>query len=491
MGMVQKQSIKGSVIIYFGILLGFINTGLIFPKVLTTEQIGLLNILISYSTILGLFGNLGFTNTIIKFFPYFKEKDEYHNGFLKIVTLVSFIGFILSLLLFFSIKKILINSGTDKSALFFEYIYLLVPLILFTIYFNAYDAYYRALFNSVHGIFFKEFLTRVVVLISILLFFFEIIDFKIFLYFYVFAYSFPAIGITISIIKGGQFKFGKKKISLKTNLRKSMISVSLFSIISGFSGVVLINLDRIMLERYCGLSDVGIYSIAFFFGTLVGISARPVSRISSALIADYWKQKDMDKIKEIYKSTAINQFIIGVLILVGIWANIHNVFRILPGEYFVAKYVILIIGIAFLIDMLAGSSVNILAFSSYYRYHTYIMLIFIVVAILTNLILIPKMGIEGAAIATLFSKIFYNVFRGAFLYYKYKLNPYNIGFIITAIIGGFTYFVVLLIPVIRNLYLDILIRSSIIITIFISLIYLFRVSTEINNGIKNNLLKFK
>jgi len=484
MGIVQKQSIKGSVIIYLGIVLGFINTGLIFPKVLTTEQIGLLNILISYSTIIGLFGNLGFTNTIIKFFPYFKEKDEFHNGFLKIITIISFIGFILSLLLFVAVKSFLIKSGTEKSALFFEYIYLLIPLIFFTIYFNAYDAYYRALFNSVQGVFYKEFATRIIVLASILLFIFNIISFKHFIYSYVFAYSLPAIGITISIIKGRQFKFSRKKLSLKLNLKKSMISVSLFSIISGFSGVLLINIDRIMLERFYGLSEVGVYSIAFFFGTIVGIFARPVSRIASALIADYWKQKDMNKIREIYKSTAVNQFIIGTLILVGIWANIHNVFRILPNEYIDAKYVIFIIGLAFLVDMLAGSSVNILAFSSYYKYHTYIMLVFIAVAILSNLLLIPKMGIEGAAIATLVSKMFYNTIRGIFLYYKYKLNPYNISFLIIIMIGGLSYWLSLSIPIMSNIFLDLFIRSSIIVAIFISLIYLFRVSTEINQVLR-------
>jgi len=490
MGVVEKQSIKGSVIIYAGIILGFINTGLVFPKILSTEQIGLVNILISYSTILGQFGNLGFTNTIIKFFPYFKNKDKYHNGFLKIITLVSFVGFLISLLLFFSIKSFLVKTGTEKSILLFEYIYLLIPLTFFTIYFNAYDAYYRTLFNSVPGIFLREFSTRLLVLVFISLFYFNLIGFKQFVFFYILAYSFPAIGITISIFRFGEFKIGRKKIVVKKDLKKSMISVSLFSIISGFSGVVLINIDRIMLERYNGLSDVGIYSIAFFFGTLVGISARPISRIAGALIADFWKNKDLESISKIYKGTAINQFIIGVLVIIGIWSNIHNVFKILPIEYLAGKFVILIIGFAFLTDMLAGSSVNILAYSQYYRYHTYIMAIFIVVAVITNMILIPRYGITGAALATLISKIFYNTLRGIFLFVKFKLYPYNYKFIVVGLIGAITYFISTLMPIMENLYFDIIFRSLIILIIFMSLIYFLSISKELNNKL-NNILSIK
>ena len=120
MGVIAKQSIKGSILIYIAIVIGFINTGLIFPKVLNTEQIGLLNILISYVTIISQFGNLGFTSTIIKFFPYFKNKDKFHNGFLKLITIVSFLGFLISVGIFFIIKSFLIKTGTEKSILFFE-----------------------------------------------------------------------------------------------------------------------------------------------------------------------------------------------------------------------------------------------------------------------------------------------------------------------------------------------------------------------------------
>ena len=449
----------------------------------------MLNILISYVTIISQFGNLGFTSTIIKFFPYFKNKDKFHNGFLKLITIVSFLGFLISVGIFFIIKSFLIKTGTEKSILFFEYIYLIIPLVFFTIYFNAYDAYYRAHLNSVPGIFYKEFGVRILVLVFILLFYFKIIDFRGFVLLYVLANSMPAIGIMFSLVKFNEFRFGNKEIRIKKALKRAMISVSLYSIISSFSGVILISVDRIMLERFNGLSDVGIYSIAFFFSSLVAITARPISLISGAVIADFWKKKNLGKISELYETTAINQFAIGVLVLIGIWANIHTVFQILPHEYLVAKYVILLLGLSHLIDMLSGSSVNILALSKYYRYHTYFMIFFIVIAIISNWILIPIYGIMGAAIGSLISKLFYSIIRCIFLYIKFNLFPYSFKFIVVVIVGFVTYFMSRLLFIMDNMYIDFLLRSSIITIIYLLLIYIFKVSKEINYKV-DDIIRF-
>ena len=46
-----------------------------------------------------------------------------------------------------------------------------------------------------------------------------------------------------------------------------------------------------------------------------------------------------------YAKSTINQLIVGELLFLGIWANIHNIFKILPAEYEAGKYVIFFIGI--------------------------------------------------------------------------------------------------------------------------------------------------
>ena len=72
MGKILKQSFWSSIIIYVGVLLGFINSIILFPKYLTTEQIGLIRQIISASTLLLPLTTFGVSATYLKFFQVLK-----------------------------------------------------------------------------------------------------------------------------------------------------------------------------------------------------------------------------------------------------------------------------------------------------------------------------------------------------------------------------------------------------------------------------------
>ena len=55
MGQVRKDSVLNTIITYTGIVLGYINKGLLFPFLLLPEQVGLANVL---PLIVGYFGQL-------------------------------------------------------------------------------------------------------------------------------------------------------------------------------------------------------------------------------------------------------------------------------------------------------------------------------------------------------------------------------------------------------------------------------------------------
>ena len=47
MGFIQKDALKTMVITYFGLLLGYLNKGVLFILILKTEEIGLVNLILS------------------------------------------------------------------------------------------------------------------------------------------------------------------------------------------------------------------------------------------------------------------------------------------------------------------------------------------------------------------------------------------------------------------------------------------------------------
>ncbi|MGQ0829628.1 MAG: polysaccharide biosynthesis protein, partial [Bacteroidota bacterium] len=81
MGIIEKQATKNVIYSYVGAGLGFI-TLMWLAHLLSPSENGLIRILISYAALFAQFANLGFTSVTIRFFPYFRNKDKGHHGFL-------------------------------------------------------------------------------------------------------------------------------------------------------------------------------------------------------------------------------------------------------------------------------------------------------------------------------------------------------------------------------------------------------------------------
>lgn len=490
MGIIQKQTIKGTIYTYLGVALGFVNIGLLTPKIFSPDQIGLTSILVAISVIFAQFSSLGINNVTTRLFPYFRDEKKNNNGYLFILLMVVIIGFSLSLLVFYFLKPMIIQDNIHKSALIVKYINYLVPLILFTLIFNVLDVYNKALYDAVLGTFLKEFVFRIFNFIIIILFYFDIIDFDNFVLLYVIALSVPAVVIIFFLIKRKQFSLRPKFSYIKRNMAKIMFSVGLFGIIAGLSGIAIINIDKLMVNHIMDLKAAGIYSITFFFGSLIIIPSRALKKISSTLISDAWKDNDTEVINKIYYKSSINQFIIGSLIFIGVWANIDNVFRIiLPPEFISGKYVIFFIGLANLFEMISGVSGNIIQTSKKYKYQTYFMMILVFFVIITNYIFIPLYGLKGAAIASAISTFIFVSMRYVFVLRTFNMQPLKINHIFVVIISLISYFVADVIPLFNNVIFDIIIRSGLIVIIYGILTIFLKVSDDINMKLISNFIK--
>jgi len=494
MGIIRKQTIKGSIYSYLGVLLGFIITGIILPRALSTDENGVIKLIVSYSVLFAQLASLGFNSVTTRLFTFFRDKQRNHNGFFFIALIVTVLGVILSLILFFLLKdSVLEKSGGSENLLLTKYVYYIIPMILCTAFFYMLDNYYKVLFNAIIGTALKDFVQRIFILISLLLFFLNYINFPTFVLLYVCCYAIPVILISIFLVYEKEVYLKPQLNFISRDLKRSMFSVSFFGIIVGFSNMAILNIDSIMINQLLDLSSTGVYGITFFFGTLIIIPSRALKKISSVVLADAWKGNNLKIIDDIYKKSCLNQFIFGLLIFIGIWANIDNVFEILPKQYEPGKYVIFFIGIANLFDMLAGVSGTIIVTSKDYRYLTWFMLFLLVLLIITNIIFIPIWGMTGAAIASMFSALIYALCRYLFLFVKYKMQPYNLKFIIIILIGLLVYFIGTVIPHFNNFIIDIIVRSVSMLILYSLPVYFLKLSPDINSRVKVYLefIKFK
>ena len=488
LGIIVNQSVKGTIYVYLGVILGFLTTGIFLPRLFSTDEVGLLKILVAYSSLIASFGTLGINGVTFRLFPFFKDEAKKNHGYLVNILIVGLVGFILTTILLAAFKPWLAKINLEKSALFVDYINYLVILVFFQIFFSILDAYYSALLNSVHGTFLKEVFQRLLIIISIGLFFIDFLTFHHFVIMYVASISLPTINLIATLIRKKHFSLHTDFKYLSRKMLISMSTVSLFSILNGFSMIIIQNIDIIMINTMVGISGTGIYSICFFFGVVVSLPARSIIKIANIITAQAWKDNDLKLIKDIYHKSCLTLFIVGLLLFIGLWANIDNIFHIIGKDYVSGKWVIFFIGLSSLLDMVTGANGAIIGTSKYYKVQTVFLLILVALLVATNLLLIPVYGITGAAIGSAISLSVLNLLRYLFLLYKYHLQPFSIHFLYVTLIGIIAYGLSKFLPPFSNYMIDILVRSSILVVLFCTPVYMLRISSDINTK-ANEILK--
>ncbi|MCK5820700.1 MAG: oligosaccharide flippase family protein [Bacteroidales bacterium] len=488
---IEKQGLQGTILTYSGVVIGFITAGYLLPKYLTQEQNGVLDVINAWSLIFATLATLGINNVSNRLFPWFRNQKNHHNGYLGILFIVLFIGLLLSTGLYLILRPYILSNASETGKLLPQFVDLIIPLSVFTALFLVIDIYYAVLYKSIKGILHKELLQRVYILIAIAAYLIFAIDFPLLVLLYIAALSLPGLLILFSLIRDGEFVLHINKDNLTKDLKINMFSVASFGIIVSFSNILIQKIDILMIQHFLGTVEVGTYGRVFFYGTLVVIPLRVLSKISAVVVAQAWKDKDLKLISRVYNKSTIDQLIIGSLVLIGLWANIDNVIHILGPQYASGKYVVLFIGFSNLFLMAAGVSGAIISTSDYYKVLTIFVGIFGALVILSNSVFIPAFGISGAALASAISALIYSIMRFGFLWSKFKMQPYSYKHLLIILAASLSFGLNLLLPVLYNadnrtisIIADVLLRSSAIAISYIILIYLFKLSPDLENWIK-------
>lgn len=235
-----------------------------------------------------------------------------------------------------------------------------------------------------------------------------------------------------------------------------------------------------------GLSENGIYSIALFMAMVIEVPRKFVAQAISPILAESFAKNDLDSIGKNYRLASLNQLIAGTLIYLIIISNLTNIYKIIPNGhiYSSGNVVFCIIGLVKLVDMLFGINGQIIAYSKYYRFNLYSVISLSIIAILSNYIMIPKFGILGAALATLFSYTLFNISLYTFIKIKFGFSLFSLStlkiILISVIIFGINH----IIPKISNTYFDLAYRTFLIAVAYIGILYFLKVSSILNDLIE-------
>ena len=487
MGILLRQSFWSTIVIYFGVVLGFINSIILFPSFLNTEQIGLVRQIISASTLLIPLTTFGVNSAYVKFYPFFKDSISGKKEFFSFNFLIVILSYVITssvIYIFFDQIKFLFSA---KSNLFIDYFYV-VYYILFILSISAlFESYLRARYDTVISNIINGVSNRFLTAITILLLSQSVINFNELVNLQIAIYSFGLLILLYHSNKKDSISFSLKFPEIRPYFKK-ILNFSSYSFLGSFSNIIVLNVDVLMVTSLLGLSQTGIYTTAFYIGMIIEIPRRAISQISIPFISENIKNHNITKIENYYKEISLHQTLIGVLFYLLVIINLDHIFNLIPNsESFISgKDVVYVIGFCKLIIMFFSFNSEIISLSKYYRFTVITIIILAIISIALNLILIPIYGMIGAAFASLVSILIFNVVKHIFIKIKMKISPFSINTFKVILIGIILFAVdYYLIPDLSNDFLSILFKSAVTSVAYFSVIYLLKISPKLNGMIKS------
>lgn len=498
MGIIRKQSIQGTIILAVGVLLSLVLRLIIFTRFLDEEQIGLLAVLLDAANLFAAFIPLGSQSIFTKYLPYFRNKEGQPKGLLFTGIVLTALGLAIFFLLFFLFQDELVSFYSDKAPLLAEYLFYLVPLVVFRVIYVVGQSYSQAIKKNIFPLIIKELLVRILTALLVLAFASNWFDLDGLVFWYVFIYFISGSIMTGYLAQLKHLDLKPVRGKLRGGLGKEIFTFGFFALIYSGGAVLTRNVDSIMITSFSNLGTddnlkaTGIYTIAFLIGMIIELPRRAVSQITAPFIADALAKKRMDQIEVLYHKSSINQFLAGALLFICVWTNLDSLYDLMPkGEiYRTGTWVVFFIGLSKLFDMSMGVNSQIIQNSIYFRFNTYSMALLAVLAVGSNVIFIPLYGINGAAIASFISLSLVNIIRSAFIKYRFGLQPFRSNSLIALGIGGICWIIAYFLPDLGNAYLDILYRGLITTIAFASLVFASKVSEDANKiaqDIRNRL----
>jgi len=466
MGKIVKQSLLTTVFSYIGVVVGYINVLWLLPYALSPEEIGIFRTIQDMGLLLVPFAQLGLGHGITRFYPRVKDQQFAFFSFSLFLTLI---GFGIVALGFLTFKEQIIQAYAANSPEIIDFLSVVLFITLYAVLNSILDAFTRSFIKIAVPTFFREVVLRLMLTILVSLYLFGWLDFGQLMWGLADIYLFTLLGMLVYMIRNGMFKLSFNWSKLSSPFKKEYIQYSLITLLGTAGSILIMKIDSLMVASMIGLDANAIYAIGFAIAVVIEMPRRAVSQVVMPIIAEKFALNQPKEINVLYKKVAVNQLLLCLLIFLGIWANIDNLYHFVPNKeiYQAGKWVVLLIGLGKLCDVLFSVNGEIIVFSRFYIFNITSTLLMCVMVVVLNLLMIPVWGIEGAALSSLLAMFFYNLIK--YLYVKKRLgfDPFSWDIAKIILLGllvyGVDYF---LVPFFEPVLLDIVVRSGLLVLLY-------------------------
>ncbi len=485
MGIVFKQSFKNTVITYLGFAVGAVNVLFLYTNFLSEDNYGLVAVILSIASILMPVLAFGVPNTIVKFYSGYSSQ-KVANGFLTLMLLLPLVVIIPGALCIYFFYEEIGSFLSKENPIVESYIWYIFLIGMSMAYFEILYGWARVNMKTVFGNFMKEVFSRVGATALLLLLHFNAIDLSQFFKGMVIVYM-----LRVIIMKIYAYWVKKPKLVFEfPDNTKQILTYSALIILGGSTAIILLEVDKVMLNQFVEIKNVAYYSVAGFIAAVIAVPARSMHQITYPLTAKILNNQDSKALKSIYQKTSLNLFIIAGLIFLLIILNLHDLYKLLPKPYSNGFLIVFWIGLAKVYDAVLGNNNAILYNSNYYKIILMLGVFLAVITILFNLWLIPIYGIKGAAIASFSAFFIYNTLKLLYVKLKFGIFPFTKATVkVMALL--FVCSVFFYVELDAHPLVNIAIKSLMVTLLYLIAIHKFQISPDINAVIKSAGTKIK
>lgn len=506
MGIIARQSIKGTIATYLGTAIGFVTTFFILTSYLTAEEVGLTRVLVDAATLFSSLALLGTGSSTLRFYPHFKDESHNQQGLYFWTLIIPFIGFLIFLIFFFALKGLIIKAFDENSPLFVNYVYFTLPMAFFMLYMTVFETNATILERVTVPRMIREVFVRAGLLVGYLLYgLWHVIDLDGLVMVFCATYGIGALLSLCYLLFSQKVSFKPDFSKITPALRRDFLLYTLFLVTAALVGSVMPTLSSFFISAKMGLMFTGIYAIANYIATMVEIPSRSLNAIVQPRIAVALRAtpSDVSTATQLYQQVSLNQLLVGMTILILIWINIDLFFDLLPNgdQYVAGKWVVLILSTSKLVSSTFSIGTSALSYTRWYYTSLIFTLILMVSSILLNNYLIPICGIEGGAWATLGSNVFYFILLLLFIKWRVGTYPFSKGQLKVLAVGvlmfGLNYLMafamnkIVLEPSLAFRIVEAVIRTGIVGVAGLLMVYFGNVSEDVNRLIRKGLRKVK
>jgi len=420
-----SELLKGSGISFFlrfgGLAIGYILT-LIIAHLFGADGLGEYILAITILRLFTLLAKVGLDVTSIRFIASFASQNKWRSIFSfrkQVLLILSVSSIISSLLMYFLAIPIADLIHTN-----YRYIQLNAFFVLPMAFFMVNYESLRGLKRIAEFSFFYRVSQGLFSIISIIILYQFCNSSEIPVYAYLISV------LIVSILSFFSFTYWLRKISdgedkaiSEVKSYSNLLKVSIPLMFAQSVQFVMSWTDKLMLGSMSTLEEVGIYHTAFKLSMFAAVALMSVNSIASPKFAEMFANNDMIGLKKVVRQSTKMIFWTSVPLVVVFFMFPEFLLGLFGKEFKVGVTAFIFLSCGKLFSSFSGSVGNILQMTGNQNILAKILLCAAILNIALNLYLIPKYGINGAALASMISIIVWN--SGMILAVKKKLGFYT------------------------------------------------------------------